>query len=51
VELWSENKIELAGSHDSEMLRLRLQHYFPGKFRLTEEIEENFRMLQLEIFY
>ena len=51
VELWSENRFELPGSHDSEMLRLRLQHHFPGKFKLTEETEENFRKLQLEIFY
>ena len=51
MELWSENRFELPGSHDSEMLRLRLEHYFPGKFRLTEENDENFRMLQLEIFY
>ncbi|WP_372948372.1 hypothetical protein [Mariniphaga sp.] len=51
VELWSENKLEFPESHDSEMLRLMLQHYFPGKFRFTEETEENFRMLQVEIFY
>jgi sensor histidine kinase YesM len=51
VELWSENKLELPGNHDSEMLRLRLQHYFAGKFRLSEENDENFRMLQLEILY
>ncbi|MCA1761300.1 MAG: hypothetical protein LC658_16135, partial [Bacteroidales bacterium] len=51
MELWSENRFELPGSHDSEMLRLRLQHYFPGKFSFTEETAENFRKLQLEIFY
>jgi sensor histidine kinase YesM len=51
VELWSENRLELPGYNDSEMLRLRLQHYFPEKFRLTEENNENFRKLQLEISY
>jgi hypothetical protein len=51
VELCSESRFELSGSRDSEMLRLRLHHYFPGKFRLTEETDEYFRKLQLEIFY
>jgi two-component system, LytTR family, sensor kinase len=50
VKLRSENKLEIAGNHDSEMLRLRLQHYFPGRFTIEEENNENFRKLQLEIF-
>lgn len=51
VELWSENRLEISGNHDVEMLQLRLAHHFPGKFRLKEENDENFWMLHLEIFY
>lgn len=51
VELWSENRLRLAGSYDVEMLQLRLQHHFPGNFRLKEESDENFWLLQLEIFH
>jgi sensor histidine kinase YesM len=51
VELRSNKKLKPAVNHDSEMLRMRVQHYFPGKFTLAEENDENFRKLQLEIFY
>jgi len=51
VELRSEKRLEPAGNYDAEMLRMRVQHYFPGKYKLAEENGENFRKLQAEIFY
>lgn len=50
LELWSEEEFNYCSNTDLEMLKRRLHYSFPGKYGVKEEIEKNFRMLQIEIF-
>ncbi|MEN8116369.1 MAG: histidine kinase [Bacteroidota bacterium] len=47
---WSESEFNLADDENSEITRRRLNYSFPGKHRLVENIDNNFREFSLEIF-
>jgi two-component system LytT family sensor kinase len=48
---WSENEFRLNDKHNLEMTKKRLNYRYPGKHRLVENIDENFKEVSLEIFY
>jgi len=47
---WSENDFSLNDNENSEITKKRLKYNFPGKHRLVENIDDNFREFSLEIF-
>jgi two-component system, LytTR family, sensor kinase len=51
LEFWTEKLLPVNGNNPALMMQKRLQQSFPGKFKLREESEENFWMLELEIFH
>ncbi len=48
---WSEKEFRLTDDVNMDITRKRLNYNFPGKFRLIENIDENFREISLEIFH
>jgi len=48
---WSEKEFRLLDNENIEITKKRLKHNYPGKHRLKENIDENFREISLEIFY
>ena len=47
---WSENNFRIATNENMEITRKRLNYSFPGKFRIIENMDENFREFSIEIF-
>jgi hypothetical protein len=47
---WSESDFNLNDHENDVMTRKRLKYSFPGKHRLIENIDANFREYSLEIF-
>jgi two-component system LytT family sensor kinase len=47
---WSEKEFRLADQENLEITKKRLNYSYPGKHRLIENIDENFREVSLEIF-
>ncbi len=48
---WSETEFSLADSKNIEITKKRLKYNYPGKHRLIENADDNFREVSLEIFY
>ncbi len=48
---WSEKEFQLFDNENIEVTKKRLKHNYPGKHRLIENIDDNFREVSLEIFY
>ena len=48
---WSQKEFRIQKNQNSEITRKRLNNRYPGKFRLIENIDENFREISIEIFY
>lgn len=48
---WSENDFQLLDNENIEITKKRLKYSYPGRHRLIENIDENFREVSLEIFY
>jgi len=48
---WSEKKFRLFDNENIEVTKKRLKYNYPGKHRLIENIDENFREVSLEVFY
>jgi LytS/YehU family sensor histidine kinase len=48
---WSEMEFRLLDNENIEIIKKRLKYNYPGKHRLIENIDENFREISLEIFY
>jgi LytS/YehU family sensor histidine kinase len=48
---WSEENFRINNNENLENTKKRLKHQFPGKYRLKENIDENFMEYSLEIFY
>lgn len=48
---WSEKKFSLNENENVEITKKRLKYNYPGKHRLIENIDENFREVSLEIFF
>jgi len=48
---WSEKEFRLADQENIEITKKRLNYSYPGKHRLIENIDENFREVSLEIFH
>jgi len=48
---WSEKKFRLTDDQNIEITKKRLNYSYPEKYRLIENIDENFREVSLEIFY
>ncbi len=47
---WSENCFVIPGDEDNKITYQRLQYNFPGKHRLVENIDDNFREFSIEIY-
>ncbi len=47
---WSESEFSLADDENIDITKKRLKYNFPGKYRLLENIDDNFREFSLEIF-
>ena len=47
---WSEKEFRIKDNTNTEITRKRLNYKFPGKYRLIENIDENFREISIEIF-
>ena len=47
---WSETEFRLSDNENIEITKKRLNYSYPGKHRLIENIDENFREVSLEIF-
>jgi sensor histidine kinase YesM len=47
---WSEKEYRIQSNQNSEITSKRLNNKFPGKYRLIENIDENFREISIEIF-
>ncbi len=47
---WSENEFRIKENEDTEITRKRLTYGFQGKYRLIENIDENYIEYSLEIF-
>ena len=47
---WSENAFSLTDCQTSEITRKRLKYAFPGKHRLVENVDDNFKEISIEIF-
>lgn len=48
---WSENDFAMPESGIMEMTKKRLQYNYPSKYRIIENIEDNFAEISIEIFY
>ena len=48
---WSDKEFRLSDQENIEITKKRLRYSYPGKHRLIENIDENFREISLEIFY
>ena len=48
---WSDKNFQVSNNENIEITKKRLKYSFPGKHRLIENIDENFREVSLEIFY
>lgn len=48
--LWSENNFSLSENDNVEITKKRLNYRYKGKYRLIENIDDNFREISLEIF-
>ena len=48
---WSETEFSLADNKNIEITKKRLKYNYPGKHRLIENVDDNFREVSLEIFY
>ena len=48
---WSEKEFRFTDDESIEITKKRLNNNFPGKHRLIENTDENFREFSLEIFY
>ena len=48
---WSEKEFRLLDNENIIITKKRLKYNYPGKHRLIENIDENFREISLEIFY
>lgn len=48
---WSEKEFRLLDCENIEITKKRLMYNYPGKYRLIENIDENFREVSLEIYY
>ena len=49
--LWSEQEFSLDTFDAIEITRKRLEYRFPGKYRLIDDDDSNFRQISLEIFF
>ncbi len=49
--LWSQEKFELDDFDVIAITKKRLEFRFPGKYRLIESTDDNFREISLEIFF
>ncbi len=47
---WSEKEFRIKDSEETEVTKKRLKYAFPGKYRLIENVDENFIEFSLEIF-
>ncbi|WP_321375235.1 histidine kinase [uncultured Draconibacterium sp.] len=47
---WSENNFSIASDEDNKITYQRLHYNFPGKHRLVENIDDNFREFSIEIY-
>jgi two-component system, LytTR family, sensor kinase len=47
---WSETEFRLSDNENIKITKKRLNYSYPGKHRLIENIDENFREVSLEIF-
>nr|WP_320021734.1 histidine kinase [uncultured Draconibacterium sp.] len=47
---WSENSFKIADNDDNKITYQRLHYNFPGKHRLVENIDNNFREFSIEIY-
>ncbi|HKI87757.1 MAG TPA: histidine kinase, partial [Draconibacterium sp.] len=47
---WSEKEFRIADNENIEITRKRLNYSFPGKYRLIENMDDNFREFSIEIF-
>jgi LytS/YehU family sensor histidine kinase len=48
--VWSENEFEISDKKDLETIDKRLKFQYPGKYRLIENADSNFREISIEIF-
>lgn len=48
--LWSESNFSLSENDNVEITKKRLNYRYKGKYRLIENIDDNFREISLEIF-
>jgi two-component system LytT family sensor kinase len=48
---WSDKEFRLSYQENIEITKKRLKYSYPGKHRLIENIDENFREVSLEIFF
>lgn len=48
---WSENDFKITETEITEMTKKRLQYNYPSKFRMIENLEDNFAEMSIEIFY
>ena len=48
---WSEKKFQLLDCENIEITKKRLKYNYPGKHRIIENIDKNFREVSLEIYY
>lgn len=47
---WSENSFSIADNEDNKIIYQRLHYNYPGKHRLVENIDDNFREFSIEIY-
>lgn len=47
---WSENSFKVDDNEDNKITSQRLLYSFPGKHRLIENVDDNFRELSIEIY-
>jgi LytS/YehU family sensor histidine kinase len=48
---WGEKEFRLSRNENSEITKKRLNYSFPGKFRLVENTDVNFREFSIELFH
>ncbi len=48
---WSEKEFRLTGTENTEITKQRLNYSFPGKFRLVENLDDNFTEFSVELFH
>ena len=47
---WCDNSFTIADNEDNKITYRRLNYNFPGKHRLVENIDDNFREFSIEIY-